>query len=105
MFYFALYGVFTIVFSIILSVVYSFSPLPKFWKKHLKKRKTLFVIFAFLSGAFFMVSLEREMEGSTMTILWSVHALCFLVYFGWSGQKLFSDYRRIKSAEARRVQS
>lgn len=100
--FYTVYGLFTLLFVLILSGIISYAPLSKFWKKHLKSRKKFYIVFALFSLAFFWVSLENALEENTLSLLFAIHAFLFLGYTLWSAKKIYTDYKRIQQAELRR---
>ncbi len=98
-----LYGIFAIATWGILSLLQSFVLTSKFWKKHLKTRKNIFFFLALFAIALFWIGLENGADDSTLQIFWAIHAVLFVVYAVWSAKKIYDDYSRIKSMEARRA--
>lgn len=74
----------------------------KWHRKHVKKRKKIFMWFAIIALIFLLAWFEQAFSENTIFWLWIVHAVLFTGYFGFSAYQIVLDYKRVQRAILRR---
>ncbi|HID92324.1 TPA: hypothetical protein EYP45_04370 [Candidatus Peregrinibacteria bacterium] len=99
---FLYYAIFAIIFAFIVPMILEKSNI-KLVKKHAKKRKTIFTVLVFSALILLWSTLEKSFSDTTTLVLFSLHALCFITYLGFSIKKYCDDKKRITFAKNRRM--